>query len=133
MLLHHEPMSIDGQKGAKNEDIAMLFVQNTGFLDFQNSKNTPFHRLSFLFQEFTEAVLLSFFRTKKKTEADYSSSGHLQGLPVRISMGRWAFMPRNFLPNNSESSFTFCGFCSATFSFSPMSEDTWYNSFRPEG
>lgn len=132
MLLHHEPMSIIGQKDVKNEDIAMLFVQNTGFLDFQNSKNTPFHRLSFLFQEFTEAVLLSFFRTKKK-KTDYSSSDHLQGLPVRIIMGRWAFMPRSFLPNNTESSLTFCGFCSATFSFSPMSEETWYNSFRPEG
>lgn len=132
MLLHHEPMSIIGQKDVKNEDIAMLFVQNTGFLDFQNSKNTPFHRLSFLFQEFTEAVLLSFFRTKKK-ETDYSSSGHLHGLPVRISMGRWALMPPNFLPNNAERAFTFCGFCPATFSFSPMSEETWYNSFRPVG
>lgn len=125
-------MLIGVQKDVKNEDIAMLFVQNTGFLDFQNSKNTPFHRLSFLFQEFTKGILLSFFRTKKK-KTDYSSSGHLQGLPVRISMGRWAFMPRSFLPNNAESCFTFCGFCPATFSFSPMSEDTWYNSFRPEG
>ncbi len=132
MLLHHKPMSIVAQKGVKNEDIVMFFVQNTGFLDFQNRKNTPFHRLSSLFQEFTEAVLLSFFRTKRK-EVDYSSSGHLQGSPVRISIGRWAFMPRNFLPNNAESSFTFCGFCWATFSFSPMSEETWYNSFRPVG
>lgn len=132
MLLHHKPMLIDVQKGVKNETIAMLYSQNTVFLDFQNCKNTPFHRLSFLFQEFSEAILLSFFRTKKK-KTDYSSSGHLQGLPVRISMGRWAFMPRNFLPNNTESSFTFCGFCPATFSFSPMSEEIWYNSFRPVG
>lgn len=132
MLLHHEPMSIVAQKGVKNETIAMLYSQNTVFLNFQNRKSTPFHRLSFLFQEFSEAILLSFFRTKKK-KTDYSSSGHLQGLPVRISMGRWAFMPRNFLPNNTESSFTFCGFCSATFSFSPMSEEIWYNSFRPVG
>lgn len=132
MLLHHEPMSIDGQKGAKNEAIAMFFVQNTGFLDFQRHQNAQFTPSSFLFQEFTKGILLSFFRTKKK-KTDYSSSGHLQGLPVRISMGRWAFMPRSFLPNNAESCFTFCGFCPATFSFSPMSEDTWYNSFRPEG
>lgn len=132
MLLHHKPMLIDVQKGVKNEDIAMLFVQNTGCLDFKNRKSTPFHRLSILLQEFTKAILLSFFRTKKK-KTDYSSSGHLQGLPVRISMGRWAFMPRNFLPNNTESSFTFCGFCPATFSFSPMSEEIWYNSFRPVG
>ena len=132
MLLHHKPMLIDVQKGVKNETIAMLYSQNTVFLDFKNRKSTPFHRLSFLLQEFTKAVLLSFFRTKKK-KTDYSSSGHLQGLPVRISMGRWAFMPRNFLPNNAERAFTFCGFCPATFSFSPMSEDTWYNSFRPVG
>ena len=132
MLLHHKPMSIIGQKDVKNEAIALLFVQNTGFLDFQSHKNAPFHRSFFLVQDFTIAVLLSFFRTKKK-ETDYSSSGHLHGLPVRINMGRWAFMPRNFLPNNAESSFTFCGFCWATFSFSPMSEETWYNSFRPVG
>lgn len=132
MLLHHKPMLIGVQKGVKNETIAMLYSQNTVFLDFKNRKSTPFHRLSFLFQEFSEAILLSFFRTKKK-KTDYSSSGHLQGLPVRISMGRWAFMPRNFLPNNTESSFTFCGFCPATFSFSPMSEEIWYNSFRPVG
>lgn len=132
MLLHHKPMLIGVQKGVKNEDIAMFFVQNAVFLDFQNCKSAPFHRSSFLFQEFTKAILLSFFRTKKK-KTDYSSSGHLQGLPVRISMGRWAFMPRNFLPNNTESSFTFCGFCPATFSFSPMSEEIWYNSFRPVG
>lgn len=130
MLLRYEPMLIGVQKGVKNEAIAMLFVQNTGFLDFQNHKSAPFHRSFFLVQEFTIAVLLSFFRTKKK-KTDYSSSGHLQGLPVRISMGRWASMPRNFLPNNTESSFTFCGFCPATFSFSSMSEEIWYNSFRP--
>ena len=132
MLLHYEPMSIVAQKGVKNEAIAMLFVQNTGFLVFQNHKSALFAPSSFLFQEFTKGILLSFFRTKKK-KANYSSSGHLQGLPVRISMGRWAFMPRNFLPNNAESSFTFCGFCPATFSFSPMSEEIWYNSFRPVG
>lgn len=132
MLLHHKPMLIGVQKGVKNETIATLYSQNTVFLDFQSHKNAPFHRSFFLVQDFTIAVLLSFFSTKKK-ETDYSSSGHLHGLPVRINMGRWAFMPRNFLPNNTESSFTFCGFCSATFSFSPMSEDTWYNSFRPEG
>lgn len=132
MLLHHEPMVIVAQKGVKNEAIAMLFVQNTGFLDFQIHKSALFAPSPFLFQEFTKGILLSFFRTKKK-ETDYSSSGHLQGLPVRISMGRWAFMPRNFLPNNAESSFTFCGFCLATFSFSPMSEEIWYNSFRPVG
>lgn len=132
MLLHHEPMLIGVQKGVKNEDIAMFFVQNTGFLDFQNHKSALFAPSSFLFQEFTEAILLSFFRTKRR-KVDYSSSGHLQGLPVRISMGRWAFMPRNFLPNNAESSLTFCGFCPATFSFSPMSEEIWYNSFRPVG
>ena len=132
MLLHYEPMLISVLKGVKNEAIAMFFVQNTGFLDFQNHKSALFAPSSFLVQEFTIAVLLSFFRTKKK-ETDYSSSGHLQGLPVRISMGRWAFMPRNFLPNNTESSFTFCGFCPATFSFSPMSEEIWYNSFRPVG
>lgn len=132
MLLHHKPMSIVAQKGVKNEAIAMFFVQNTGFLDFQNHKSTLFAPSSFLFQEFTKGILLSFFSTKKK-KTDYFSSGHLQGLPVRISMGRWALMPRNFLPNNAESSFTFCGFCSATFSFSPMSEEIWYNSFRPVG
>lgn len=132
MLLHHEPMSIVAQKGAKNEAIAMFFVQNTGFLDFQSDQNTPFAPSSFLLQEFTEAILLSFFRTKKK-KTDYSWSGHLHGLPVRISMGRWALMPRNFLPNNAESSFTFCGFCPTTFSFSPMSEEIWYNSFRLVG
>ena len=77
----------------KNEDIAMFFVQNAVFLDFQNRKSTPFHRLSFLLQEFTKAILLSFFRTKKK-KTDYSSSGHLQGLPVRISMECWTCMPR---------------------------------------
>lgn len=132
MLLHHKPMLIGIQKGVKNETIAMLYSQNTVFLDFQNRKSTPFHRFSFLFQKFTGTVLLSFFKTKK-TKADYSSSGHLQGLPVRTSMGRWALMPRNFLPNNAESSLTFCGFCPAAFSFSPMSEETWYNSFRPVG
>lgn len=132
MLLHHKPMLIGTQKGVKNETMATLYSQNTVFLDFQSHKNAPFHRSFFLVQEFTIAVLLSFFRTKKK-KTDYSSSGHLQGLPVRISMGRWAFMPRNFLPNNTESSFTFCGFCPATFSFSPMSEEIWYNSFRPVG
>lgn len=132
MLLHLKPMLIGVQKGVKNETIAMLYSQNTVFLDFKNRKSTPFHRLSFLLQEFTKAILLSFFRTKKK-KTDYSSSGHLQGLPIRISMGRWAFMLRNFSPNNTESSFTFCGFCPATFSFSPMSEEIWYNSFRPVG
>lgn len=132
MPLHHKPMLIGVQKGVKNEAIAMLFVQNTGCLDFQRHQNAQFTPSSFLVQEFTKGILLSFFRTKKK-KTDYSSSGHLQGLPVRISMGRWAFMPRNFLPNNTESSFTFCGFCPATFSFSPMSEEIWYNSFRPVG
>ncbi len=132
MLLHHKPMLIGTQKGVKNETMATLYSQNTVFLDFQSHKNAPFHRSFFLVQEFTIAVLLSFFRTKRR-KVDYSSSGHLQGLPVRISMGRWAFMPRNFLPNNTESSFTFCGFCPATFSFSPMSEEIWYNSFRPVG
>lgn len=132
MLLHHKPMLIDVQKGVKNETIAMLYNQNTVFLDFQNRKSTLFAPSSFLVQEFTKGILLSFFRTKKK-KTDYSSSGHLQGLPVRISMGRWAFMPRNFLPNNAERAFTFCGFCPATFSFSPMSEEIWYNSFRPVG
>lgn len=132
MLLHYEPMLIDVQKGVKNETIAMLYSQNTVFLDFKNRKSTLFAPLSFLVQEFTKGILLSFFRTKKK-KTDYSSSGHLQGLPVRISMGRWAFMPRNFLPNNTESSFTFCGFCPAAFSFSPMSEEIWYNSFCPVG
>lgn len=125
-------MLIGVQKDVKNEAIAMFFVQNTGFLDFQRHQNAQFTPSSFLFQEFTKGILLSFFRTKKK-KTDYSSSDHLQGLPVRIIMGRWAFMPRSFLPNNTESSLTFCGFCSATFSFSPMSEETWYNSFRPEG
>lgn len=125
-------MLIGVKKGVKNETIATLYSQNTVFLDFQSHKNAPFHRSFFLFQEFTKGILLSFFRTKKK-KTDYSSSGHLQGLPVRISMGRWALMPRNFLPNNAESCFTFCGFCPATFSFSPMSEEIWYNSFRPVG
>lgn len=132
MLLHHKPMLIDVQKGVKNETMATLYSQNTGWLDFQRHQNEQFTPSSFLVQEFTKGILLSFFRTKKK-KADYSSSGHLQGLPVRISMGRWAFMPRNFLPNNTERAFTFCGFCPATFSFSPMSEEIWYNSFRPVG
>lgn len=86
-------MLIDVQKGVKNETIAMLFVQNTGCLDFQRHQNAQFTPSSFLVQEFTKAILLSFFRTKKK-KTTYSSSGHLHGLPVRISMGRWAFMPR---------------------------------------
>lgn len=132
MLLHHKPMLIDVQKGVKNETMATLYSQNTGWLDFQRHQNEQFTPSSFLVQEFTKGILLSFFRTKKK-KTDYSSSGHLQGLPVRISMGRWAFMPCNFLPNNTERSFTFCGFCPATFSFSPMSEEIWYNSFRPVG
>lgn len=34
--LHHKPMLIGTQKGVKNETIAMLYSQNTVFLDFQN-------------------------------------------------------------------------------------------------
>lgn len=66
MLLHHKPMLIGVKKGVKNETIATLYSQNTVFLDFQSHKNAPFHRSFFLVQEFTIAVLLSFFRTKKK-------------------------------------------------------------------
>lgn len=66
MLLHHKPMLIDVQKGVKNETIAMLFVQNTGCLDFQRHQNAQFTPSSFLVQEFTKGILLSFFRTKKK-------------------------------------------------------------------
>ncbi|KGF41541.1 hypothetical protein HMPREF2140_03765 [Hoylesella buccalis DNF00985] len=59
-------MLIGVQKGVKNEAIATLYSQNTVFLDFQSHKNAPFHRSFFLVQEFTIAVLLSCFRTKKK-------------------------------------------------------------------
>ena len=93
MLLHHKPMLIGVQKGVKNETIAMLYSLKTVFLDFQNRKSTPFHRLSFLPQEFTKAIFLSFFRTKR-WEFDYSWSSHLQGLPVRSSMECWTCMPR---------------------------------------
>ena len=93
MLLHHKPMLIGTQKGVKNETMATLYSQNTVFLDFQSHKNAPFHRSFFLVQEFTIAVLLSFFRTKRR-KVDYSSSGHLQGLPVRSSMECWTCMPR---------------------------------------
>ena len=98
MLLHHKPMLIGVQKGVKNEDIAMFFVQNAVFLDFQNRKSAPFHRSSFLFQEFTEAVFLSLFRTKRRKERD-PSSGHLCGSLVRNGMECWIACHAKAMPH----------------------------------
>ena len=86
-------------KGRKKRGYRHIFVQNLVFLDFQNHKITPFHRLSFLFQEFTEAILLSFFRTERRI-FDYSSSCHLQGLLVRSSVSPCTYMLRK---NNATS------------------------------
>lgn len=86
-------------KGRKKRRYRHIFVQNLVFLDFQNHKTATFVPSSFLFQEFTEAVLLSFFRTERRI-FDYSSSSHLQGLLVRSSMSPCTYMLRK---NNATS------------------------------